>query len=145
MTPRHPADWIALSLLPGLGPISLNRLLERYPDPHEIAFDLPAHVVSAGTRGASAAAIRSARRNLRRRVDEELRRAGRAGVRLLPRAPAGSPAGIGPARSSRRACRPPRRLATTSFLLLAALLRFPAASRRPAGEISCLALMGTPG
>ncbi len=94
MTPRHPADWIALSLLPGLGPISLNRLLERYPNPHEIAFDLPAHVVSAGTRGASAAAIRSARRNLRRRVDEELRRAGRAGVRILTRDSADYPAAL---------------------------------------------------
>ena len=94
MTPRHPADWIALSLLPGLGPTSYIRLLERYPDPHEIAFDLPAHVVSAGTRGASAVAIRSARRNLRRRVDEELRRAGRAGVRILTRDSADYPAAL---------------------------------------------------
>ena len=85
MTPRPLADWIALSLLPGLGPTSLNRLLEHYPDPHEIAFDLPAHVLSVGVRGASAGAIRAARRNLRRKVDEELRRARAAGVRILTR------------------------------------------------------------
>ena len=85
MTPRPLADWMALSLLPGLGPTSLNRLLEHYPDPHEIAFDLPAHLLSMGVRGASAGAIRAVRRNLRRKVDEELRRARAAGVRILTR------------------------------------------------------------
>jgi DNA processing protein len=85
MTPRQTADWMALSLLPGLGPTSLNRLLERFPDPHEIAFNLPAHILSAGNRGARAAAIHAARRNLRRKVDEELRRVRKAGVRILTR------------------------------------------------------------
>jgi len=85
MNPRHPADWIALSLLPGLGPIALNRLLERCPDPHEIAFKLPAHVVSAGNRGARAGTIRSARRHLRSKVDEEIRRVRKAGARILTR------------------------------------------------------------
>ncbi len=94
MTPRHPADWLALSLLPGLGPTSLNRLLEHYPDPHEIAFDLPAHILSAGARGARAAAIRSARRDLRRKVDEELRRVRKAGVRILTRDSADYPAAL---------------------------------------------------
>ena len=83
MTPRHTADWMALSLLPGLGPTSLNRLLEHYPDPHEIALNLPAHILSAGTRGARAAAIHSARRDLRRKVDEELRRAPALGPKVL--------------------------------------------------------------
>jgi DNA processing protein len=85
MTPRHPADWLALSFLPGLGPTSLARLLEFYEDPAEIAFRVPAGRLSAGTRGARAAEIDRARRGLRRRVDEEIRLARRAGVRIVPR------------------------------------------------------------
>lgn len=85
MTPRHPADWLALSLLPGLGPAALNRLLEVFADPAEIAFRIPAGTLSVGNRGASAEAIRSARSGLRRRVDEEIRRARRAGVRIVAR------------------------------------------------------------
>jgi len=85
MNPRHPADWLALSLLPGLGPTTYQRLLERYTDPAEIAFNLPAHLLSSGVRGARAEAIRSTRRNLRRQVDRELRYVAKAGARILTR------------------------------------------------------------
>ena len=92
MSPRHPADWLALSLLPGLGPTSVTRLLERYEDPAEIAFRVAAGELSFGARGADAMTIRRARRDLRRRVDEEIRRARQAGIRLVPRDSAEYPA-----------------------------------------------------
>jgi DNA processing protein len=60
-------------------------LLEVLDDPAEIAFRVPAGMLSGGVRGACAAKIRRARRDLRRRVDEEIRRARHAGVRIVPR------------------------------------------------------------
>ncbi len=92
MPPRHPADWLALSLLPGLGPTTLNRLLESYPDPREIAYRLPPEVLGAAGRGVHPGKIRSARRRLRREVDAELRRARAAGVTILTRDSTGFPA-----------------------------------------------------
>ncbi len=41
MPTRNPLDWIALNLLPGLGPISIARALEHIGDPHELAFRVP--------------------------------------------------------------------------------------------------------
>ncbi len=85
MTPRHPSDWLALSLLPGLGPTALNRLLEQHPEPREIAFDLPPELIAARCPRVKAEPIRRARRQLRRRVDTELRRARNAGVSIVTR------------------------------------------------------------
>ena len=41
MEPAPTVDWIALNLLPGLGPISVRRAIDRYGDPAEIAYRLP--------------------------------------------------------------------------------------------------------
>ena len=40
--------WNAMNMLPRLGPVSLNRALERYDDPEEIAFRLPREALLPG-------------------------------------------------------------------------------------------------
>jgi DNA processing protein len=71
--------WIAMSMLPGLGPVSLLKSLDRYGDPEEIAYRLPPEALVSG--GDSASFI-NARRGLRHRARRELRRCRRHGVSL---------------------------------------------------------------
>ena len=96
MPPRNPLDWIALNLLPGLGPIAIARALERFGEPGEIAYRLPVKLL-ASLRGVSrkaAASIPEARRTLRQRAEEELRKAESLGLRLLVRADEDYPAAL---------------------------------------------------
>jgi hypothetical protein len=75
VNPSKTIDWIALNLLPGLGPISLGRALERYGDPAKIAYDVPVEDLCRlrPLNDAGRAELREARRTLRRRAERELR------------------------------------------------------------------------
>ncbi|MCP3980074.1 MAG: DNA-protecting protein DprA, partial [bacterium] len=83
-------DWIALSLLPGPGPIGMRRLVERYRDPGLIAHRLPVDelVRNSTARETNAEQIRRARRTLAREAEREWRRCRKLGIRVLtPRSP----------------------------------------------------------
>ncbi|MDH3784783.1 MAG: DNA-processing protein DprA [Acidobacteriota bacterium] len=76
-----PAVWVALALLPGVGPLRFSRLMEAgYPA--DAIPDLPAARVGVGKR---AAAYDHARRSVRRRAAHELRHARRLGIQIIPR------------------------------------------------------------
>lgn len=85
MAPGNLIDWVALHLLPGLGPILARRALERCDDPAEIAFRLPVqaleHLGGLGPKGRSA--IAAARPTLARRAERELQRSEKMGLTLL--------------------------------------------------------------
>ena len=80
MPTRNLVDWIALNLLPGLGPIKLGRALERFGDPGEIAYRVPVSALATlrGAGAASLAEIAEARKTLRARAEKELQRADRS-------------------------------------------------------------------
>jgi len=86
MPPGNLEDWVALHLLPGLGPILLRRCLDRFGDPGEIAYRVSAsafhEIPGAGPK--LAGLIASARSSLRARVDREIRAATKLGIRLVP-------------------------------------------------------------
>lgn len=86
MPTRNLLDWIALSLLPGMGPILLRRALDRFGDPGKIAFRLPGKALESIPRmpAQSVAAILDCRRTLAKRAEQELRRSEKLGLRLLP-------------------------------------------------------------
>jgi DNA processing protein len=86
-------DWVALHLLPGLGPVSQRRLLAAYPDPGAIAWRLPASsLMGAGVRGDAAELAVSGRARLRARVEAELSACRRLGVDLVHAGSPGYPA-----------------------------------------------------
>jgi len=79
-----PLPWIALNLLPGVGPILARRALERFGDPEEIAFRVPVEQLAAmATRPLPFAEIVAARRALRGQAERELKRAERLGVSFV--------------------------------------------------------------
>ena len=80
--PLDPTVWIALALLPGVGPLRFARLLEEGYPPDAIP-DLPASRI--GLHGRRAEAYERVRRHVRREADVELRRARRNGIRVIPR------------------------------------------------------------
>jgi DNA processing protein len=84
---RNLVDWISLNLLPGLGPISLGRALERFGDPGRIAYRVPMRDLATlrGVGAQTLAGIAEARTSLRRRAERELRQAEKLGLRLLVR------------------------------------------------------------
>ena len=84
MAPESTLDWIALAMLPGLGPIALRRALERFPDPATIAYGIPPDAFRElpGVPAKRVAEIREARKTLRKRAEREWRRCRRAGIRL---------------------------------------------------------------
>lgn len=84
-----PAVWVALSLLPGVGPLRFARLLEEGYPPGAIP-DLPAGRI--GLRGRRAEVYERVRRNVRRAAVAELRRAPENGIRIIPRDAPGYPA-----------------------------------------------------
>jgi len=83
--------WIAMNMLPGLGPVSIARALERYGDPEEVAFRLPRAALIAGPDDGSFA---RARKGLENRARRELRRCRRHGVRILTCRDADYPAAL---------------------------------------------------
>ena len=83
--PRPPVDWIALNLLPGMGPIALRAALAHFGDPREIAYRVPAGTLRQlpGVHP-DAGKIRQARRSLTRRAAAELARCEKLGARVVP-------------------------------------------------------------
>jgi DNA processing protein len=75
-----------LNLLPGLGPVSIRKALERFGDAGEVAFRVPTDelVRIARVPAKHVEEFRHVRRRLRRRTARELRLAERHGVRLVP-------------------------------------------------------------
>jgi DNA processing protein len=85
--PERLTAWLALHLLPGVGPLTAQRALEAYGDPGEVAFRIPqtAWRELAGIDAATAQAIVAARPALMRRVAAEWEAAVRRDVRILAR------------------------------------------------------------
>ncbi len=85
MPTRKLFDWISLNLLPGLGPISTRRALDRFGDPGEIAYRLPAGALASLPRmsGKRLDALLGARKTLHKRAEREMRRAEKLGLRLV--------------------------------------------------------------
>lgn len=79
------ADWVALNLLRGLGPILVHRLLERFGEPGEVAYraDRAALEQVPGVGTARARSVVEERRGLRQRAESEIRACAALGVRLL--------------------------------------------------------------
>ncbi len=79
------ADWVALNLLRGLGPILVHRLLERFGEPGEVAYraDRAALEEVPGMGAVRARSVVEERRGLRRRAESEVRACAELGVRLL--------------------------------------------------------------
>lgn len=89
-------SWIAVTLLPGLGPVSIRRCLERIPDPAEIAYRAPASFFAEIPRSKETTPERilAARVGLRRAVERELRDCARRGVTPVPLADERYPAAL---------------------------------------------------
>jgi DNA processing protein len=89
-------DWIALNMLPGVGPLVARRALARFGSPGAIAYRVPAAELAtiSGFRRSRSADVERARRDLRRRVDRELRRCRTRGVRVLVAGHDGYPAAL---------------------------------------------------
>ena len=83
-------DWMALTLLPGPSPLAKAEALRRIRDPGAVAFEAPPeeleHVTAKGVER-----IREARPGLRARAEQELRRAEKHRVALLPWSAPGYP------------------------------------------------------
>jgi DNA processing protein len=94
--PGSPIDWIALSLLPGLGPISLRQALERFGDPAEIAYRLPprAFLSLRGFRRDRLDELVAARRGLARRAERESRLCEQRQIGIVAWPDAGYPAAL---------------------------------------------------
>lgn len=73
MPPERLTAWLGLHLLPGVGPLTARRALERFGDPREVVFGLSAAAWSEfpGIDADSARGIVSARRDLMRRIEAE--------------------------------------------------------------------------
>jgi len=73
LTPERLTAWLAIHLLPGVGPLTARRAIELHGDPREVAFRLPATAWRElpGIDAAAAQGIAAARAGLMRRVDAE--------------------------------------------------------------------------
>jgi DNA processing protein len=93
---RNLLDWISLNLLPGLGPVSIARALQRFDDPGAIAHRIPVGRLAGlpGVRRDELAKIDAARRTLRGRAERELRQAERLALRITVRGDADYPAAL---------------------------------------------------
>jgi DNA processing protein len=85
--PEQLTAWLALHLLPRVGPLTANRALERFGDPHEVAFRLPAAAWRElpGVDALAAHEIVAARPHLMRRVEAEWDAAVRRDVHIVAR------------------------------------------------------------
>lgn len=79
------ADWVALNLLRGLGPILVHRLLERFGEPGEAAYRAGRAALEEvpGMGALRARSVVEERRGLRRRAEAEVRACAALGARLL--------------------------------------------------------------
>src|SRR5262245_48269092 len=87
MAPDHLTPWIALSLLPGIGPITARRALEVHGDPSDLAFRLsPSGWAEVpGVDRATVEQIVASRPTLARRVEAEWKLAVRSDARIVTR------------------------------------------------------------
>lgn len=87
MPPERLIAWLAIHLLPGVGPLTARRALDQYGDPREVAFRLPttAWREIPGIDGTTAREIVAARPALMRRVEAEWDAAVRRDLRILTR------------------------------------------------------------
>jgi DNA processing protein len=78
-------DWIALNLLPGVGPVALRAALERYGDPRTIAYRLPpkAFLELPGVGQSVLPELTQARQGLINRAEKEWRRCEKNGIRVV--------------------------------------------------------------
>jgi DNA processing protein len=85
--PERLSAWLAIHLLPGVGPLTARRALDVYGDPHEVAFRLPAAAWQEfpGIDATVARGIVAARPALTRRVEAEWDAAVRRDLRILAR------------------------------------------------------------
>ena len=93
MPPERLIPWIALSLLPGVGPITARRAVEIHRDPDEVAFRLPAAAWREvpGIDREAIDGIVTSRPSLARRVEAEWDAAVRLNVRIVTRDEAAYP------------------------------------------------------
>ncbi len=87
MPPERLMAWLAIHLLPGVGPLTARRALDVHTDPREVAFRLPASAWRAfpGIDATTAQGILAARPSLMRRVEAEWDAAVREDLRILTR------------------------------------------------------------
>jgi len=85
--PEQLTAWLAIHLLPGVGPLTARRALDLHGDPREVAFRLPATAWREfpGIDAAAAQGIVAARPALMRRIDAEWDAAVRRDLRILTR------------------------------------------------------------
>ncbi len=85
MAPEELVDWVALNLLQRLSPLQVRRALREVGNPGDVAFRMPpARLAGAlGLRNGAEAGIAEGRRDLKRRSEEEIRTAGKLGIRLV--------------------------------------------------------------
>jgi DNA processing protein len=85
--PERLTDWLAIHLLPGVGPLTARRVLDLHGDPREVAFRLPATAWRElpGIDATTAQEIVGARPTLMRRVEAEWDEAVRRDLRILAR------------------------------------------------------------
>ena len=76
-------DWVALALVPGLGPRLAREAVERFGGPDRVAYRVPADELRRLAPRLSLDNLREARRSLARRAAFEVGAAVRHGVRLL--------------------------------------------------------------
>src|SRR5215470_11677709 len=96
MPPGNLADWVALNLLTGLGPILARRALDRFGDPAEVAYRAPIQALQEirGVGDGISASIASGRARLRERAETEVRDSERLGIHLVTVADATYPAAL---------------------------------------------------
>ena len=96
MPPEQLTHWLALHLLPGVGPLTARRALDLYGDPREVAFRLPATAWREfpGIDATTAREIVAARPALMRRVEAEWDAAVRRDLRIVARDDADYPSMI---------------------------------------------------
>ncbi len=87
MPPERLSAWLAIHLLPGVGPLTARRALDLHGDPREVAFRLPATAWREfpGIDATTAREIIAARPALMRRVEAEWDAAVRRDLRILTR------------------------------------------------------------
>jgi DNA processing protein len=87
VTPERLTGWLAIHLLPGVGPLTAHRALAIYGDPHEIAFRLPPSAWNEvpGVDAEAARGIVSSRAGLMRRIDAEWDASVRRDLHILTR------------------------------------------------------------
>ncbi len=84
MVSENLLPWVALTLLPGLGPVLQRRLLEQFEDPAAIAFRLSSAALASvhGIGRTTAEALIAARHEVQRSAAAELRSCARLGIEI---------------------------------------------------------------